>query len=274
MELFCHGWKAQESEKGKILLLHGMGGTGALWRPIASRLEKHWTLLAPDQRGHGKSQIQDTLATYTPEDYGKDLVDTVEKSGFSPCWVIGHSMGVRTACAFAYLKPKWIKGLVLIDLAFTGVAGGGIGDGLGHFLAKLPMKFKSRQNASDFMSHECPDPSISRYLMAVSVQLPPSSSHPGEITFPFDKEALLATIRAARGSSIRPWIESLGQQKIPVLVLRGESSPVWTHEEFEAEKIRCAVFPSLVFEEFPGAGHGLPFEKRIEFIERILQFMA
>ena len=71
---------------------------------------------------------------YTPLEYGRDVVETLEKQNFHPTWLIGHSMGVRTACAAAHLKPEWIQGMVLVDLGFAGPAGGGLGEDLARFL--------------------------------------------------------------------------------------------------------------------------------------------
>ena len=260
----------------KLLFLHGMGGTGAIWRPIAANLENEFDILAPDQRGHGASQIPHvsgarTSVGYTPLDYGKDLVDTLGKLAFYPTWVIGHSMGVRSACALAHLKPDWVKGLVLIDLGFSGAAGGGLGDGLAQFLRKLPTRFSSRAEARDFMSRECPDPSIAQYLMAVS--MPDPSTVPAGMRFPFDHSALIQTIEAARDSSVSEWVREMGEAGKPILVLRGKKSLVWSHEEFLAEQTRFAKYPSITFEEMEGTGHGLPFEKRIEFIARLRTFV-
>jgi pimeloyl-ACP methyl ester carboxylesterase len=274
MELAHLLWKAQGPELDKIILLHGMGGTGALWRPIAASLEEHYSVLAPDQRGHGKSQISQvsggrSRVLYTPLEYGRDVRDTMEATGFHPAWVIGHSMGVRTACALAHLEPGWAKGLVLIDLGFSGVAGGGLGEGLAAFLKKLPMHFESRTAARDFMARECPDPSIAQYLMAVSAPAPQ-----GGITFPFDQAALIETIYAARDASVREWVREMGQLGKPVLVLRGATSQVWSQAEFEAEKASFSKYPSVQFEEFPGTGHGLPFEKRVDFLARLRQFIT
>lgn len=273
MELGFQLWQAKTEEKGKIILLHGMGGTGALWRPIAAALEDHYSLLAPDQRGHGKSRIPHMAGSrsqpvYTPLEYGKDVVDTVAALSFHPSLVIGHSMGVRTACAFAHLKREWVQGLILIDLGFSGVAGGGLGEGLADFLKKLPMQFATRAEARGFMEKECPDPAIAQYLLAVSTPTPE-----GGITFPFDRAALIETIYAARDASVRQWVRALGEQGMPVLVLRGAVSKVWNSEEFQTEKEGFASLPSVQFEEFPGAGHGLPFEKRLDFVKRVEGFM-
>src|SRR5579885_3131262 len=206
MQLFFRRWgpgaemalSASQPEPTKIVMLHGMGGTGSLWRPLAAALEDRFDILAPDQRGHGSSRVPSVpggrlLPGYAPLDYGRDLVETLEAERFHPTFVLGHSMGVRSACALAHLKPEWVRGLILIDLGFSGVAGGGLGEGLASFVRKLPQSFPSREAARAFMEAECPDPSIAQYLMAVSVR-----NAEGGIEFPFDHAALIATITAAR----------------------------------------------------------------------------
>ena len=274
MELAYSLWPAQVAEKAKILLLHGMGGTGALWRPVAAALEADFSLLAPDQRGHGRSQIPSAPGgrdepEYSPLEYGQDIVETMDRLDFHPTWIVGHSMGVRSACAAAHLKPAWVKGLILVDLGFYGPAGGGLGQGLASFLAKLPLEFASRQDARDFMTRECPDPSIAQYLMAVSVK-----ASDGQITFPFDRAALIQTIHAAQNVSVRGWVEELGKRGTPVLVLRGAESGVWSHAEFKEEQARFSAYSSITFREVSGAGHGLPFEKRLEFVQIIRDLIS
>ncbi len=258
----------------KIVFLHGMGGTGALWRPIAAGLEDHFEILAPDQRGHGKSQIPHLPGgriqpSYTPLDYGKDVIETLDELHFHPTWLVGHSMGVRTAVAAAHLRPDWVKGIVLIDLGFSGVAGGGLGEGLAQLIRLLPESFENREAAREFMKTYCPDPSIAQYLMAVSVR---DASH--RVHFPFDHGALIQTISAARDASVREWVKELTERNIPIHVLRGQTSLVWTHEEFESERKIFANYPSVRFVEFANAGHGLPFEQRPAFVEYLKQVLS
>lgn len=159
--------------------------------------------------------------------------------------------------------------MVLVDLGFSGVAGGGLGEDLASFLRILPMEFSQRAEARVFMEKNCPDPAIGQYLLAVST---PTAA--GKLTFPFDKSALIQTIHAARDVSVRHWVKELGSRGMPILVLRGANSLVWSHEEFEQERAQFANLPSVVFEEFHGAGHGLPFERRVEFVKRIRQLIG
>jgi pimeloyl-ACP methyl ester carboxylesterase len=272
MELAYSKWGNTSSDQ-KILLLHGMGGTGAIWRPIATSLEEDFEILAPDQRGHGGSRATPMNSGFHPDDFGQDLVETLDTLAFHPTWVVGHSMGARSACALTRLKSEWIRGVILVDLGFVGLAGGGFGENLSNLLKDLPMEFESRDAARDYLKKHSPDSSISQYLMAVSIPVQAGDLSSG-VTFPFDRESLLATIHSARNLSLREWVAELARNETPILALRGAESRVWSKADFEHEKRLFAKYPSLTFEEMPGAGHGLPFEKRAEFTSRLRRFIA
>lgn len=254
----------------RIVLLHGMGGTGSLWRPLAIALENHpISILSPDQRGHGKSQIAYSTH-YSALEYGKDLIETLEEACFSPTWILGHSMGVRSAVAAAFLQPERVKGLFLIDLGFSGLAGGSLGENLIQFLKQLPPYFSSQQEARDFMQRECPDRSMAQYLMAVA-----TLDTDGKLLFPFDRSALIQTAEEAKAAPpIRTWIQALGLQGVPMWIFRGAESKVWSHSDFQEEKQALSKFPSLHFEEVEKAGHGLPFERREWLAKKIATVLS
>lgn len=271
MELSGKRWGAQQLEIAKLVLLHGMGGTGSLWRPVAAGLEDDFAILAPDQRGHGGSLTDRPIRpeNFTPQCYAEDVAETLQAQQFSPAFVVGHSMGGRTAAALAHIAPELVQGLVLVDIGLHGPAGGGLGRPLGDFLKKMPMEFPSRADARVYMDRECPDPSIGQYLMAVSV---PKAD--GGQTFPFDRDALIATIEAAERAELRPWIREAAGRGLPILILHGETSRVWLKKDFEAEREAFADLPGVVFESWDGTGHGLPFEKRMQFVARLRDFMT
>lgn len=280
MKLFYHSWHSGNSghslEQGKdstsltpnfpkLVLLHGLGGTGNLWRPIAAGLENQMAVLAPDQRGHGKSRVPQSHAGdvyYTPEAFGQDLIDTLSAIDFHPTWGVGHSMGVRSLTAAAHLRPEYFQGLILVDLGLSGLAGGGLGVNLSQFLKLLPPQFASREKARAFMTAHCPDPSIGQYLLAVATK-----HADGSVEFPFDHEALLQTLDSARNFNIRDWILDLGRGGMPIRLLRGQKSLVWRKEEFDHEREAFRNIPNVEFHEIPNAGHGLPFEQRALFVE-------
>ncbi|MBN20166.1 MAG: hypothetical protein CL678_02675 [Bdellovibrionaceae bacterium] len=268
MELNAFFWGTSSSEQIQFLFLHGMGGTGALWRPFAARLEDRYPVWAFDQRGHGGSQ-DPYLKDFSPQAFGEDVVETLKKHKIQKTLIVAHSMGVRTAVATAIQCPQRVKGLVLIDLGFYGAAGGGLGETLAGCLRGLPSEFEDRTTAKEWLASNSPDPSISQYLMAVSYV-----DTDKKVRFPFDIEALLRSIEAVKDFSLREWLKKITDEyHIPVLALRGETSPVWTREDYEKEKENFKNSPLLTFEEVQGTGHGLPFEKRQWLIERLEAFM-
>ncbi|MGK5089820.1 alpha/beta hydrolase [Bdellovibrionota bacterium FG-2] len=274
MELAWKRWNSHIlTVAHRVTLLHGLGGTGAIWRPIAANLENDFDVLALDQRGHGKSRtIPASEPRFTPEDFGRDIHQTLTGLQFYPTWLIGHSMGVRSACAAARLNPTGVQGLILVDLGLSRDTGRLISENLLEFISGLPEQFATRKEARAFLSAKCRDPSIAQYLMAVSEQDPSS----GTVSFPFDRQALLKTIEQARDFSTFDAVWDLGASGMPILLLRGSQSLVWEQAEYAREKVQFSASPehqTVAFDEIEGAGHGLPFEKRREFVEQVKRFI-
>lgn len=283
MILHSQTWGSPASNR-RILLLHGMGGTGRLWRALASGLESDWSVLAPDQRGHGQSRIHwdgkpGLEPRYTPLEYGADLVDTLQARSFFPAWVLGHSMGVRSAVALAHLKPEWVSGLILVDLGLSGAAGGGLGLELAQFIQTLPEGFANRAQARELLNANCPDPAIAQYLLAVLTPAPasvvglPASAVEGKggaLVFPFDRSALIQTIQGAGHTSVHRWLDDWARKTgRPAILLRGAQSRVWSRADYEKERHQLAGVSNIQFQEWENCGHGLPFECRSRLVDLI-----
>jgi pimeloyl-ACP methyl ester carboxylesterase len=286
MELYCHRQKTRpktiKDERPKIILLHGMGGTGAIWRPIVASLEDHYTLLAPDQRCHGRSLLTSSRelasdSTFGPLSFGQDLVDTLALLHFYPAWVVGHSMGVRSACAFAQLKPAWVKGLILIDLSLTG--GREIPESreanlkLLNFIKELPIEFQSKSEARDYLLKHAPDPSFAQYLIASSLKTEETKKQFCTTRFSFHPLDLVKIIQEAQKAPLLEWVKSSADINKPVLILRGSESTVYSQADFQSEKTSLMSYPLICFKEIKGAGHGLPFEKKAEFLGTLIQWI-
>src|SRR5262249_46240206 len=155
---------------------------------------------------------------------------------------VGHSMGVRSACALAHLKPGWVKGLVLVDLGLAGLAGGGLGGALEKCLRILPESFETRVLAQEFLETNCPDPSIAQYLLAVATIASPRS---GPLRFAFQKQALLQTLQSAAQTEISSWIREAAGRGIRVLLLRGGASRVWSRKDYLAAQEMFSDSPKI-----------------------------
>jgi pimeloyl-ACP methyl ester carboxylesterase len=86
----------------RLLLLHGLGTTGAVWRPLIAQAERTWSgpILAPDLSGHGHA---DGAPPYAFGRYAAEVAGLlVDGDGeVVPTFVVGHSMGGVVALALA-----------------------------------------------------------------------------------------------------------------------------------------------------------------------------
>ena len=75
-----------------LLLLHGLGATAAVWRPLLPLLEGTWNgrWAAPDLRGHGLSLA---AAPYGFGVHAADVAELAAELGASSVTVLGHSFG-------------------------------------------------------------------------------------------------------------------------------------------------------------------------------------
>jgi pimeloyl-ACP methyl ester carboxylesterase len=94
-----------------VLLLHGLGVGGAVWQAFARRLLPHLAAIAPDLRGHGRSDAPPN--GYQPIDYAHDIVEMLRPEGPTP--LVGHSLGALVALETAALEPQRVPWLVLLD---------------------------------------------------------------------------------------------------------------------------------------------------------------
>ena len=95
-----------------IVLLHGLGATAGVWRPMVDRAAARWPgrWLAVDLPGHGGSA---RLPSYRVADYAAALGPVVAEADV----LLGHSLGGVIACALSTgLKPRAVFALgVKID---------------------------------------------------------------------------------------------------------------------------------------------------------------
>ncbi|MCP5464592.1 MAG: alpha/beta hydrolase [Deltaproteobacteria bacterium] len=103
-------------QKPLLLFLHGWLDVGASFAPMAAHLEKHYFMIAPDQRGFGKSSNTPNPLGYFFYEYLADVDQMVKRlSPNKPIRLIGHSMGGNIAGLYAGTFPEKVKTLVNIE---------------------------------------------------------------------------------------------------------------------------------------------------------------
>ena len=134
-----------EPDGPPLVLLHGLAGSA---QEMAVPLPGHH-VIAPDQRGHGRSVRRP--ADLSREAYVADVVRVIEVlAGGGPVALAGQSMGAHTAMLTAARHPELVSRLVMLE----GGVGGSTEDypaRLGKWFASWPVPFPSRTAAVEFL---------------------------------------------------------------------------------------------------------------------------
>lgn len=102
-------------EKPVLLMLHGFTGSNKTFQESITHLEEHFSIVAPDLLGHGKTDSPDEITRYSIERIVDDLVTILQELKIMQCFVLGYSMGGRVATAFASAHPEMVRGLILVS---------------------------------------------------------------------------------------------------------------------------------------------------------------
>ena len=112
-ELYGHRVAYRIGGSGPLLvLIHGITSSSATWDRVLPRLARHYTVLAPDLLGHGRS---DKLrGDYSVGAHANTIRDLLDELGYRGASFVGHSLGGGVALQFAYQYPDRIDQLVLV----------------------------------------------------------------------------------------------------------------------------------------------------------------
>jgi haloacetate dehalogenase len=105
-----------------LLLLHGFPQTHVMWRGVAPRLARDFTVVCADLRGYGHSGCPVSTpdhAPYAKRAMAQDMVAVMEDLGFPRFSVAGHDRGGRVACRMALDHPARVDRLAVLDIVPT-----------------------------------------------------------------------------------------------------------------------------------------------------------
>ncbi len=96
-----------------VIALHGLASSAHWYDTIAPLLRERYRIIAPDQRGHGKTT--QARSGYDWQSLACDVVGLMDGLGISRAAVLGHSWGGNVAINVAARFPERVASLVLID---------------------------------------------------------------------------------------------------------------------------------------------------------------
>ncbi len=99
-----------------ILCLHGFPEYWAAWRDVMPLLAERFFVVAPDQRGFGRSSKPQGVAAYETRHLVADVAALADGlSGGRRFILFGHDWGSAVAYAYAFRFPQRLRGLVVAN---------------------------------------------------------------------------------------------------------------------------------------------------------------
>jgi haloacetate dehalogenase len=105
-----------------VLLLHGYPQTHVMWHAVAPLLAETFTVVCPDLRGYGDSDVPASTPDHGPfskRAMARDQVGLMRELGFERFAVVGHDRGARVARRLTLDHPDAVSRLALLDIVPT-----------------------------------------------------------------------------------------------------------------------------------------------------------
>jgi pimeloyl-ACP methyl ester carboxylesterase len=115
LRLSARAWAGPGPDAPVVLCLHGLTRNSRDFEPLAEALSARWRVVAPDQRGRGRSAYDPEPMNYNAGVQVADTFALLDRLGVGTCAIVGTSLGALMSVAMANLQPDRIAGLVLND---------------------------------------------------------------------------------------------------------------------------------------------------------------
>ncbi len=240
-----------------LLVLHGLFGTLDNWQTIGRALSKDFTVFLLDLRNHGRSPHTEVHNYPALADDVRHFMETHWM--YDGAYVLGHSMGGKTAMQLALANPELVRRLVVVDIAPRRYAGSH--QEILDALDKLSLaQLDSRQAAEEQLARTLPDAGIRQFLMknltrekdggfAWKMNLPVLLRHYPDVLAPVDGE---------------PYTR-------PTLFLRGGRS---RHILPTDEPSIRSLFPAATIVTLPDAGHWVHADAPQDLLAQVQAFLS
>lgn len=240
-----------------FIILHGFLGMSDNWKTLGSQYaENGFQVHLMDQRNHGKS-------FHSPDfDYeilSQDAINYMDHHGIDSAYVLGHSMGGKTAMQLATSHPERVEKLIVADIApkFYPPHHDFIFNGL----SKLNFdEISNRREADEELAKHIKDMGIRMFLLKNLYWV-----EQGKLGFRFNFDVLKDKMSEI-GENIAPTAIYEG----PTLFLRGDMSEYIMPNDYPELKRH---FPNSEIETIDKAGHWLHAENPKQFFEKSIRFL-
>ena len=247
-----------------LLLLHGFTGSSATWDSLRPALEPHFSVIAVDLPGHGRSGAPADDTRYALHHLADDLAALLDAVGVDRAAVLGYSMGGRAALHFAIAHPERVSALIL-ESATPGIESA---------------HDRGARIDSDFALADMIERDGVESFVHFWERLPIWSSQaalPGDVRQTVHERRLangptgLANSLRGAGAGARPSVaRQLESLPMPTLLMAGALDPKFV----ELARVMHEFIPDARTEIVSGAGHTVHLERPTEFIAIVNEFLV
>ncbi|MDA3816955.1 MAG: alpha/beta fold hydrolase [Prolixibacteraceae bacterium] len=260
-----------EGEGEPLVILHGLYGSSDNWMSIARKLSDKYKVISVDLRNHGASP-HDSSHTYN--DMVTDIAWLFHELKLEQAHILGHSMGGKTAIAFAADYPEKTRSLIVADIAPTNYLKNPASS-LQYDFHKNILETLQNTELSEFKTRKEIDQHLSEYITQKFVRqfiLKNLHRHKGNYEWKINVKALLANLsHIISGVDSDDFDDRIPILKYPVLFIKGELSG---YIDEESEKSIKKMYPEAKIETIEGASHLLHAEKPEAFIRVVSNFLS
>jgi 3-oxoadipate enol-lactonase len=255
-EIQVPGVRLHVEEQGSgtaVLLLHGLGSSGAEWEQVAPQLAKRYRVIAPDCRGHGRSERP--AGPYPVAQHGADLAALCDQMGVRAAHVVGLSMGGMIAFELAVKRPDLVRSAVIINS----------GPDMVPRTLQLKLAFATRIVLHRLLGQK----RWSRMLARKLFPAPEQASVRERVEAQFASNPPDAYARATRGLIGWSVIDRIGEIDAPALIVSSERdyTPLALKQAYAAKMKRARVV------ELKSSGHAADLERPEELRAMIEEFL-
>ncbi len=240
-----------------LIILHGLFGTLDNWVTLGKKLAKHFSVFLIDQRNHGRSPHSED---HDYSSMAEDIREFMEQHWMHDgAYVMGHSMGGKTAMQLALAYPELVKKLVVVDIAPRRYPNNH--EVIFQALLNLhPETLTERSDADEKLARYIPQAGIRQFLMKNLTRRPEGG---------FEFKMNLPVIYK-HYEDILDEVEADQPYQGPALFIKGENSPYIQNDD---EPVIKALFPKAKITSIPNAGHWVHAEQPKALLEVLRKFL-
>lgn len=239
-----------------LLLIHGWGMHGGMWRGVAERLAQHVHVLAVDLPGHGSSAA---IGRFELD----GLVDMLSAQFSEPLNVCGWSLGGQVALRWAMRHPQQVRRLMLVASTPCFVRRPDWEHGMSAELLEefgAALRQNHAQTLKRFLALQLRGSEQERELLAALRDTLFSRGEP-------DLNALQAGLEILRTCDLRSALPSITQ---PALIMAGGRDAL---APLQASRHMVQQMPVAELVNIAGAAHAPFLSHADEFVEHTLRFL-